>query len=57
MIFCHYGMGVLWLGGIALAAGQLRTFLNRPRVRASLEGLSGLAMIGFGARLAFARTR
>jgi threonine/homoserine/homoserine lactone efflux protein len=50
-------MGVIWLGGIALCAGQLRGFLTRPRVKASLEGISGLAMIGFGARLAFSRAR
>lgn len=57
MTLCHYGMGVLWLGGIALAAGHLRHFLTRPRIKASLDGIAGLAMIGFGARLAFARAR
>jgi len=57
MASCHYLMGAVWLGGIALAAGRARALLIRPRVKASLEGLSGLAMIGFGARLAFARAR
>ena len=57
MTFCHYGMGVVWLGGIAVCAGQLRTLLVRPRVKVILEAISGLAMIGFGARLALARTR
>lgn len=57
MTFCHYAMGVMWLGGIAVCAGQLRTLLTRPRVKASLEAVSGLAMIGFGARLAFSRAR
>ncbi|HEY4281508.1 MAG TPA: LysE family translocator [Chthoniobacterales bacterium] len=57
MTLCHYGMGAIWLGGIAVCAGRLRTFLIRPRVKASLEALSGLAMIGFGARLAFSRVR
>jgi threonine/homoserine/homoserine lactone efflux protein len=57
MTFCHYVMGVIWLGGIALCAGQLRAVLTRPRVKAGLEAVSGLAMIGFGARLAFARVR
>jgi threonine/homoserine/homoserine lactone efflux protein len=57
MTLCHYAMGVLWLGGIALCAGHLRTFLIRPRMRSTLETVSGLAMIGFGARLAFARAR
>jgi len=57
MTLCHYGMGVLWLGAIALAAGRLRRFLSRPRVKASLDGIAGLAMIGFGAKLALARAR
>jgi threonine/homoserine/homoserine lactone efflux protein len=57
MTFCHYAMGVIWLGGIAICAGQLRAVLTRPRVKASLEAMSGLAMIGFGARLALARAR
>ena len=57
MTFCHYVMGMIWLGGIAVCAGQLRRVLVRPRVKAGLEGLSGLAMIGFGAKLAFSRAR
>lgn len=57
MASCHYLMGAVWLGGIALAAGRARALLVRPRVKATLEGFSGLAMIGFGARLAFARAR
>jgi threonine/homoserine/homoserine lactone efflux protein len=57
MASCHYLMGAVWLGGLALAAGRARALLIRPRVKATLEGLSGLAMIGFGARLAFARAR
>jgi threonine/homoserine/homoserine lactone efflux protein len=57
MTFCHYVMGMIWLGGIAICAGQLRRILIRLRVKAGLEGLSGLAMIGFGAKLAFSRAR
>jgi threonine/homoserine/homoserine lactone efflux protein len=57
LTFCHYIMGALWLGAIAFAAGQLRTFLTRPRMKAGLEAASGLAMIGFGAKLALARAR
>jgi threonine/homoserine/homoserine lactone efflux protein len=57
MTFCHYAMGAIWLGGIAICAGQLRSILIRPRLRASLEAMSGLAMIGLGARLALSRAR
>jgi threonine/homoserine/homoserine lactone efflux protein len=57
MTFCHYAMGMIWLGGMALCAGQLRSVLVRPGVKAALEALSGVAMIGFGARLALSRVR
>lgn len=57
MTLCHYAMGAIWLGALAICAGQFRTFLIRPRVRASLEAVSGLAMIGLGARLALSRAR
>jgi|tagenome__1003787_1003787.scaffolds.fasta_scaffold20980086_4 threonine/homoserine/homoserine lactone efflux protein len=57
MTFCHYLMGVIWLGGIAICAGKMRAVLTKPRIKASLEAVSGLAMIGFGARLAFSRVR
>lgn len=57
MTFCHYLMGLIWLGGIAFCAGQLRRILTRPRVKASLEAVSGLTMIGFGAKLALSRAR
>jgi len=57
MTFAHYIMGMIWLGGIAICAGRLRRILIRARVKAGLEGLSGLAMIGFGAKLALARAR
>jgi threonine/homoserine/homoserine lactone efflux protein len=56
MAGCHYLMGALWLGGIALVAGKSRALLTRPRIKAGLETVSGCAMIGFGARLALART-
>jgi threonine/homoserine/homoserine lactone efflux protein len=57
MAGCHYLMGAVWLGGIALVAGKSRALLTRPRVKVTLETVSGCAMIGFGVRLAFARAR
>ncbi len=57
MAACHYVMGALWPSGIALVAGKSRALVTRPRVKATLETVSGCAMIGFGARLAFARAR
>jgi threonine/homoserine/homoserine lactone efflux protein len=57
MTFSHYLMGMIWLGGMAVCAGRLRTVLIRPNIQATLEAVSGLAMIGFGARLALSRAK
>ena len=57
MAGCHYVMGAIWLGSMAVFAGKLRAFLMQPRIKAGLETLSGVAMVGFGARLALARAR
>ncbi len=48
-------MGVVWLLGYALAAARGRDLLMRPRVKRLLDRLSGVALIGLGARLALER--
>jgi threonine/homoserine/homoserine lactone efflux protein len=57
MAACHYGMGALWLSTLSLLAGRARTVLLRPRVRAGMDTVTGIAMIGFGVRLAVTRAR
>ena len=42
-----------WLAGYALLVGQASSFLVRPRVRAVLDRVTGVVLIGFGIRLAF----
>jgi threonine/homoserine/homoserine lactone efflux protein len=48
-------LGVLWLTGYALAATRGRRLLQRPRVRAALDSVSGVVLLGLGVRLALER--
>ena len=45
-------MGFCWLLGYATAAARGRGLLVRPRVKRALDSVSGLVLIGLGARLA-----
>ena len=51
----HAAEGAIWLSGLALAVGRVRTVLTRPRVARTLERISGIVFIGFGVRLALER--
>lgn len=48
-------MGVGWLLCCATAVARGRNVLVRPRVRRTLDGISGLVLIGLGTRLALER--
>ena len=48
-------MCVLWLACYAILAARGRAVLARPRFKRALDRLSGLVLIGLGARLAFER--
>ncbi|MEU3768663.1 LysE family translocator [Amycolatopsis keratiniphila] len=41
-------VSALWLFGFAFAAGSLRPFLNRPRVKRSLDSVVGVILLGLG---------
>lgn len=48
-------MTVIWLCAYALVAVKASEVLRRPRVRAAVDRLSGVILIGFGIRLALER--
>lgn len=48
-------MCVLWLACYAIVAARGRAALARPRIKRALDRLSGVVLIGLGARLAFER--
>lgn len=43
---------LLWLGGLAIAAGRMRRVLARRLVRRGIEAFAGALFVGFGVRLA-----
>jgi len=51
----HVVQGLLWLSLVTLGIARLRKFLGHPRARRGLEGAIGVALVGFGARLALER--
>jgi threonine/homoserine/homoserine lactone efflux protein len=48
-------LGVAWLVAYALLAARSREVLDRPAVRRLLDRVTGIALIGLGARLALER--
>ena len=50
LVFCL--MTFAWLALYSAVVDRARAVLGRPRVRRLLEGVSGVVLVGFGARLA-----
>jgi RhtB (resistance to homoserine/threonine) family protein len=48
-------MTVVWLCGYALAAARASALLGRPQVRAALDSVTGVVLVGLGVRLALER--
>ena len=51
LVFCL--MTFAWLALYSAVVDRARVVLGRPRVRRVLEGVGGVVLVGFGARLAF----
>ncbi|SAI70092.1 LysE family efflux protein [Bordetella ansorpii] len=51
----HAAMGLFWFAALVLATRPLARWLRRPTVMRSLDALTGLALMGFGLRLALSR--
>jgi threonine/homoserine/homoserine lactone efflux protein len=45
-------MTLLWLTGYALATARMADALRRPRIRRTLDGITGVTLIGLGVKLA-----
>jgi threonine/homoserine/homoserine lactone efflux protein len=48
----HAALSLAWFTVLILGAVAMRRWLQRPRVGRSVEGATGIALIGFGLRLA-----
>lgn len=55
LAYTHAVLSLLWLIVLVTLLHRMRAFLQRRRVRRSMDGATGVAMIGFGARLAITR--
>jgi threonine/homoserine/homoserine lactone efflux protein len=53
--FLFNALGVVWLTAYAVVAARGRNVLGRPAVKRVLDRISGIVLIGLGARLAFER--
>jgi threonine/homoserine/homoserine lactone efflux protein len=49
----HVSMSLVWLSMYAVALGVLAERMARPLVRRTLEGVTGILLVGFGVRLLF----
>lgn len=49
-------IGVTWMTGYGLLVTKIRDLIDRPRVRAWMERVTGVVLVGFAARLALERT-
>jgi threonine/homoserine/homoserine lactone efflux protein len=50
LIFCS--LTLLWLISYALIVAKAGDFLRRPRIRRTIDGLTGVVLLAFGLRLA-----
>ena len=51
----HAAMGVAWFVLIVLATRSMARVLNQPAVKRTMDGVTGMVMIAFGARLLLER--
>ncbi|WP_407288281.1 LysE family translocator [Streptomyces sp. BP-8] len=57
LVTVHAALGVLWLGGVALAVHRARAVFQRPRVRRRLDQATGGMLLALGAAVGFETAR
>ena len=53
LVLCHVVLGLIWLGLVSVLVARGSSVLGRPRVRAWLDRVTAVVLLGFAARLAF----
>ena len=48
----HFTIGMLWQGSLVLIISRARLWLQRPRVGQAMDSVTGVLLVGFGAKLA-----
>ncbi|BDM71561.1 threonine transporter RhtB [Streptomyces nigrescens] len=57
LVAVHAALGVLWLGGIAVAVHRARAVFQRPRIRRRLDQATGGVLLALGAAVGFETAR
>lgn len=52
LVLLHAALTLTWLGAYAYLVSRARSFFERPRVRRLLDRVTGVVLLGFGARVA-----
>jgi threonine/homoserine/homoserine lactone efflux protein len=52
LVLCHIVLGLIWLGTVSVLVARGSRVLSRPRVRAWLDRVTAVVLLGFAARLA-----
>ncbi|MFI9046352.1 LysE family translocator [Streptomyces sp. NPDC053427] len=52
LVLLHAALSLTWLGAYAYLVSRARSVFERPRVRRLLDRVTGVVLIGFGARVA-----
>ncbi|GAA3339098.1 LysE family translocator [Curtobacterium pusillum] len=52
----HVVLGAVWLTLLTLVAQRFRAWLSKRRVARTIDGVAGIAIVGFGARIALEGT-
>ncbi|MEH6471493.1 MAG: LysE family translocator [Halopseudomonas sp.] len=52
MAAIHFSIGMLWQGALVLMVGRARLLLQQPRVAQIMDSVTGVLLVGFGAKLA-----
>ncbi len=52
LAYTHAVLGILWLSALVTFLHRMRPWIERPRVRRSLDAVTGTALIGFASALA-----
>ena len=57
LVLCHVVLALVWLGLVSVLVARGSRVLGRPRVRAWLDRVTAVVLLGFAARLALDVTR
>ncbi|GAA2447938.1 LysE family translocator [Streptomyces macrosporus] len=52
LVLIHAALTLVWLGSYVLVLAKARAFFEKPAVRRTMDGITGVVLIGFGVKVA-----